>query len=211
MVWYGPDGARVELSVKSLTNAADKAANLLGEELEPGDRVRIALPVHWQAAAWLAACAVGGHPVVLDADAEVALTVTADQRTSSAGRLALVSLDPFGMPTTPAPAGWIDAAREVRAQPDVLLGPPPSPAATCLVSDGRALDGEDVVAAAADLAAELRLGPGERFTLSEPVGGLRPALACLALPLVVAGTVVLVDPSLDPAVAAQERPAGHVG
>ena len=51
------DGSsRVELSAVTLANAAAKIANALRGELglEPGDAVRVDLPLHWQLAAWQA-------------------------------------------------------------------------------------------------------------------------------------------------------------
>ncbi len=64
-------GERVELSVATFANWVAKTANLLQDELsvEPGDRVTLLLPAHWQTAVWLLACAsvgvvadVGGDP-----------------------------------------------------------------------------------------------------------------------------------------------------
>src|SRR2546423_15345338 len=51
-------GERVELSVATLDNWVAKTANLLQDELavEPGERVAVLLPAHWQAQGWLLAC-----------------------------------------------------------------------------------------------------------------------------------------------------------
>ncbi|NEC50401.1 TIGR03089 family protein, partial [Actinospica acidiphila] len=68
-------GERVELSVATFANWVAKTANLLQDELsvEPGDRVTLLLPAHWQTAVWLLACAsvgvvadVGGDPSAAD-------------------------------------------------------------------------------------------------------------------------------------------------
>lgn len=65
-------GERVELSVATFANWVAKTANLLQGDLgaEPGDRLALLLPAHWQSAVWLLACAsvgvvaeVGGDPV----------------------------------------------------------------------------------------------------------------------------------------------------
>ncbi|BFO22122.1 hypothetical protein SHKM778_85100 [Streptomyces sp. KM77-8] len=68
-------GERVELSVATFANWVAKTANLLQDELsvEPGDRVALLLPAHWQTAVWLLACAsvgavadVAGDPAAAD-------------------------------------------------------------------------------------------------------------------------------------------------
>ena len=55
-------GERVELSVATFANWVAKTANLLQGELaaEPGDRVALLLPAHWQTAVWLLACSSVG-------------------------------------------------------------------------------------------------------------------------------------------------------
>ncbi len=51
-------GERVELSVATLANWVAKTSNLLQDDLsaEPGDRLALLLPAHWQTAVWLLAC-----------------------------------------------------------------------------------------------------------------------------------------------------------
>ena len=64
---------RVELSGTTTANWAAKAANLLREEcdVEPGDRVALLLPAHWQTAAvLLAAWWCGAEVVSAPGDAE---------------------------------------------------------------------------------------------------------------------------------------------
>ena len=55
-------GERVELSVATFANWVAKTANLLQGDLatEPGDRVALLLPAHWQTAVWLMACLAAG-------------------------------------------------------------------------------------------------------------------------------------------------------
>jgi uncharacterized protein (TIGR03089 family) len=64
---YDEAGGRVELSFATIDNWISKTANLLVEEflVEPGDRVALAAPVHWQSLAWLYACWVAGATPVL--------------------------------------------------------------------------------------------------------------------------------------------------
>ena len=58
-------GERIELSALTLANWAAKTANLLRDEfgLEPGARVAVLLPAHWQSAAVLLGCWWAGAEV----------------------------------------------------------------------------------------------------------------------------------------------------
>ena len=55
-------GERVELSVATFANWVAKTANYLQGDLaaEPGDRLALLLPAHWQTAVWLLACSSVG-------------------------------------------------------------------------------------------------------------------------------------------------------
>ena len=59
-------GERVELSVATFHNWVAKTANLLrdGLDVQPGGRVGLLLPLHWQAAVWIVACWAAGAVVV---------------------------------------------------------------------------------------------------------------------------------------------------
>lgn len=73
-------GERIELSARVLSNWVAKAANALQEDydIEPGSRVRLALPPHWRTAYWsLAVWAVGGT-VVLDGSEPAEVCVSDD-------------------------------------------------------------------------------------------------------------------------------------
>ena len=61
---------RVELSVVTFANWVAKTANLLVDGLgaQPGQRVAVDLPVHWQGAVWHAACWAAGLVTVTGAD-----------------------------------------------------------------------------------------------------------------------------------------------
>ncbi|CAM5682143.1 acyl-CoA synthetase [Streptomyces badius] len=65
-------GERVELSVATFANWVAKTANLLQGDLsaEPGDRLALLLPAHWQSAVWLLACSSVG--VVADVQGDPA-------------------------------------------------------------------------------------------------------------------------------------------
>ena len=208
IIWYGPDGARVELSTKSLANAVAKAANLLAGELEPEDPVRIDLPLHWQASVWLAACAAGAWPIVIGQDHPAALTITSDPA-DVPGRVALVSLDPLGRPNGEVAPGILDAASDVRAMPDQFFAAPPQgPDDAALRLPGLELSARDVVDETVELAARLALNPGDRFTTNLAPLDLPGVLGLWLLPLLTGATAVLV--AGDPAAAAGERPVADL-
>ena len=208
VVWYGPNAARIELSGTTLANAIAKTANLLAEEIEPGDLVRLELPLHWQLAVWLGACAAGGWPVEVGPDSgQAALTVTAPgEIPAGGGRRAVVSLDPFGRPAGAVPSGSIDVATEGRAQPDYFQPfDIPSPSTLALRIADKSWTGAQVVAAAQEMAFEWTLQPGDRLTTIHPATDLVGVLSALWISLSVGACVVLLDPDLPLEVADQER------
>jgi uncharacterized protein (TIGR03089 family) len=136
LVWYGPDGERVELSGRTLRTWVVKAANLLHTEADagPGTRVAIALPVHWRALVWhVATHAVGADPVLVTADGEDPgpFDVVVTDRPGdapSADLVVAVPLPALAMAWPGAlPAGALDGAAELMAQPDDPLFAPPPP------------------------------------------------------------------------------------
>ncbi|MEN0135526.1 MAG: TIGR03089 family protein [Rhodococcus sp. (in: high G+C Gram-positive bacteria)] len=139
-------GERVELSALTLANWAAKTANLLRDEfaLEPGARVAVLLPAHWQTAAVLLGAWWAGAEVVLepDADAEIAL-VTAQRLgdVEDVPEVAALSLDAFGRPVPDLPVGITDYATSVRVHGDQFR---PTVAGPALA--GKSVD--DVLAAA---------------------------------------------------------------
>ena len=118
------------------------------------------------------------------------------------------SLHPFGMPfTAPLPSGLVDAAVEVRAHGD-RFAPYESVAgdADWLAFDGRVLTQTQALAEGAAVAERIGLRGGGRL-LCDVTTSADAVLAMLAVPLAVAGSVVLVaDPGADlDALAARER------
>lgn len=121
-------GERIELSVKTFDNWVAKTANLLVDGLgsEPGGRVALALPVHWQTAVWLFACWSAGLTVLPVDDGEI--PGDADIVAAAPGRLAAalatraevvgLSLHAMGAPLEECPPGVTDYATEVRAYGD---------------------------------------------------------------------------------------------
>lgn len=141
VTWYGPDHERVEFSAKTLNNWVSKTANLLVDELDagPGSRVGLALPGHWRTVVWLlAGWSVGAHMIVLpsvaaqdpeqDSAPTTAVDVLVTDRPSSPppgtveSLLVVVALPALATRFLgDVPTGAIDAAAEVRLQPDVFV------------------------------------------------------------------------------------------
>lgn len=133
LIWYGPDGERVELSGRVLENWIAKTSNLLVDELdaEPGMRVGLQLPVHWKFVVWAAACWQVGAVAVTGPAAEAADVVVSSSPHAQAhgdAVLVLVALGALDMRWNgPLPDGAVDFAAEVRMHGDVFPdGQPPS-------------------------------------------------------------------------------------
>ncbi len=215
VTYLGPDGERTELSARTFENNVAKAANLLRDDADVSDGSRVALLLrpHWQAAVWLGACAATGCVAWVDGDPtdpSVDVSVTGPDRLDAArAPLALATaLHPFGMPfTVPLPAGLLDAAVEVRAHGDrftpyaEVLGSSP-----WLTVGPRTWTQTAALADAAEIGARLGLRASGRLLVDVTTAD-DAWLATLALPLAVAGSVVLLaDPGADvEAVAARER------
>ena len=154
-------GERVELSALTLANWAAKTANLLRDELgvQPGDRVAVLLPAHWQTAAVFLGIWWAGGEVALGDDlsgVEVAL-VTANRldEVDAVGEVAALSLDAFGRPVADLPVGITDYASTVRVHGDQFRS----------AGAGAALGGaevDEVVRSAAAEAQRLGLTPTDR-------------------------------------------------
>ena len=218
VTWLGPDGARTELSARTFDNNVAKAANLLQDEadVDPESRVTVSLPPHWQSAVWLAACAatgtvawLGGDPS--DARVRLALVGPDDMSPPTAPLTLAVSLHPLGMPlaATPTP-GVLDAAVEVRSQGDRFAAyTPPHADSPWIVCGDWEWTHREALAAARELAQGYGIDQGSRVLVATTsrVIDQRFAAAVLALPMALAGSVVLVtDTALDlESVARQER------
>jgi len=116
-------GERVEVSAVTLTNWAAKTANLLRDEfgLEPGARVSVLLPAHWQTAAALLGAWWAGADVTLAADPDAELALVHGDRIDEAGdvpEILAFSLDAFGKPVPDLPVGVTDYASSVRVHGD---------------------------------------------------------------------------------------------
>ncbi|MCF6524016.1 TIGR03089 family protein [Streptomyces sp. JJ36] len=214
-------GERVELSVATLANWVAKTANLLQDELsaEPGDRLALLLPAHWQTAVWLLACSatgvvaeVSGDPA--GADLAVAGPGTLETGRACRGERVALSLRPMGVRFPEPPAGFLDYAVEVPGQGDRFVPyAPADPAAPALVlPDGTELSGAEVVRRAGADAGERGLGPGTRLLSTLPFDGWAGLSAGLYAPLAAGASVVLCRHAdrLDPAALAGRRESERV-
>ncbi len=171
------ESARVELSGRVLVNWWAKNAGLLDAEwgIGPGSRVAVQAPAHWRVLPLvLAALSLGaqvGPAELEDADVLITTDPSSPEAERSAEVLAVttaaLAVD-FG---APLPAGAIDHAAEVRAQPDRLLAQPGQADAAGWEHDGAPLALGDLLAAGED---------GEGETLEVPAeAGLLAALTAV--------------------------------
>ncbi|MER7413155.1 TIGR03089 family protein [Streptomyces cacaoi] len=193
-------GERVELSVATFANWVAKTANLLQDELsaEPGDRLALLLPAHWQAAVWLVAGASVGVVTDLTGDASGADLVvsgpdTLEQARACSGERVALSLRPLGVRFPQPPEGFMDYAVEVPGQGDRFVPyVPVDPEAPALTLPG----GEELTAArvaerARQDAAARGLGAGSRLLSALPYDDWDGISAGLLAPLASGGSVVL--------------------
>jgi uncharacterized protein (TIGR03089 family) len=198
------DGSRTELSGISVANAAAKIANALVMEFdaEPGTRIAVALPWHWQRATWLGGIWASGSIAVVDEDQFTSCDLVVTDELSCEQVLELgcsdvlaVSLHPFGLPITgELPAGSRDVTIDVRNQPDALLVGGQFADAPALTLDGSTLSQNQVLNEAEDLAALWNIAQGARVLVAAT--DLNPRaewVSPLALPLRIDGSVLMTE------------------
>lgn len=203
ITWYGEGGRREELSATTFANAVAKTAALLGDEwdLDDGTTVRLDLPLHWQAAVWLASCDVAGLTVVWDAPADLIVAVDPDPHPGI--RSVAVSTAPFGLPGAPPRPGVLDHARDAMGQPDLLTVPPVGGAWSVA---GDHWEEPTIRRHTRDLIDRA----GERPLVHGPLTA-RTGLACWPLPLLGRSVVLLGDPTVDAdATADAEQTTGEI-
>jgi uncharacterized protein (TIGR03089 family) len=189
-------GERVELSVATFANWVAKTANLLQGDLgaEPGDRVAVLLPAHWQTAVWLVACSSVGVVADLGGDAAAADVVVSGPDSLEAalacgGERVALALRPLGGRFPTVPAGFVDYAVEVPGQGDRFQAYAPVGAGEpAVVVGGVELSGGEVV--------ERALADAGRFDGDRVLSGLsydtwEGLSAGLYAPLAAGGSVVL--------------------
>ncbi|MFB6709500.1 TIGR03089 family protein [Streptomyces sp. NPDC056333] len=192
-------GERVELSVATFANWVAKTANLLQGDLaaEPGDRLALLLPAHWQSAVWLLACSsvgvvadVQGDPAA--ADLVVTGPDTLDAARACRGERIALALRPLGGRFPQPPEGFADYAVEVPSQGDRFAPfAPVDPEAPALTVGGLGLTAAQLVARAREDAVELGLTPGSRLLTGRTYDSWDGLSAGLFAPLAAGGSVVL--------------------
>lgn len=202
LVTYYDDatGERVELSVATFANWVAKTANLLQDEFsaEPGDRLALLLPAHWQTAVWLLACSSTG--VVADvqgdpagADLVVSGPDTLEQARACGGERIAVSLRPLGARFPQPPEGFTDYAVEVPGQGDQFSAyapVDPDGAFLALPGEGDLTGAQTVDRALADAGA-LGLGAGSRLLSTRSYDSWDGLSSGLLAPLAAGGSAVL--------------------
>nr|WP_206322998.1 TIGR03089 family protein [Streptomyces sp. HNM0575] len=193
-------GERVELSVATFANWTAKTANLLQDELatEPGDRLALLLPAHWQTAVWLLACSSAGVVADMAGDPAGASLVVAGPDTLEAARACggervALSLLPLGARFREQPEGFMDYAAEVPGQGDRFMPyAPVGPGDEFLrPPGGETLTGGEAVERALADAESLGLKAGSRVLSLRPYDSWDGLSAGLLAPLAVGGSVVL--------------------
>ena len=192
-------GERVELSVATFGNWVAKTANLLQDDLgaQPGDRLALLLPAHWQTAVWLLAAfsagvvvAPGGDPA--GADLVVSGPDTLDAARACGGERIALALRPLGGRFPQPPAGFADYAVEVPSQGDRFVPyTPVGPDAPALELGGEVLTAAAVVDRARKSAAALGLTGGSRLLSGLSFDGWDGLAAGLLAPLAADASVVL--------------------
>ncbi|MGW1038836.1 TIGR03089 family protein [Streptomyces sp. NPDC002547] len=193
-------GERVELSVATFANWVAKTANLLQGDLaaEPGDRVALLLPAHWQTAVWLLACASVGVVADVGGDAGAADVVVSgpdalDAARACSGERVALALRPLGGRFPQAPDGFLDYAVEVPSQGDRFQPyAPVAPEEPALIVAGAEYTAAEVVERARGDAPDLGLtGPGSRLLSALPYDTWEGLSAGLYAPLATGASVVL--------------------
>lgn len=189
-------GERVELSVATFANWVAKTANYLQDELsaEPGDRLALLLPTHWQTAVWLVACSsvgviadVGGDPAA--ADVVVSGPDTLEEARACSGERVALALRPLGGRFPEPPAGFADYAAEVPGQGDRFAPyAPVDPQAPALAVQGQEFTGAEIGVAAVETA---QLPERQRVLSGLPYDTWQGLAYGLYAPLATGGSVVL--------------------
>lgn len=193
-------GERVELSVATFANWVAKTANLLQDDLaaQPGDRLALLLPAHWQTAVWLLACSsvgvvadVGGDPA--GADLVVSGPDSLDAARVCSGERVALALRPLGGRFPQPPEGFVDYAVEVPSQGDRFVPyAPVDPAEPALAVGGAGeLTGAELVERARADAEALGLTPGSRLLSGLSYDTWEGLSSGLYAPLAAGGSAVL--------------------
>jgi uncharacterized protein (TIGR03089 family) len=205
-------GERAELSVATFANWVAKTANLCRDDLglDPGARVAVALPLHWQAAVWWQACWESGFVGVVAApgqalppcDVAVVAVESAEGVATLAGSdagaisdVVGLGLGPMGLPVPgrPVPPGiTVEFDREVHAHGDRFAPPVGlSPATVALSSPAGERSAGELAQLAVEAGERWGLSAGDRALLATPYDDERTLLAGLLVPVAAGSAAVL--------------------
>jgi uncharacterized protein (TIGR03089 family) len=189
-------GERVELSVKTFDNWVAKTANLLVDGLaaDPGARVALALPVHWQTAVWLFACWSAGLTAIpvdeggipADADIVAAAPDRLEAAAATGAEVVGLSLHALGAPLAECPPGVTDYAVEVRSYGDRFTAVTDADAPAVEIG-GEVMSGAALVAAGEALG----LPPGTRTLTTVSYATTEGLISGLIGPLTSQGSVII--------------------
>lgn len=197
----GATGERTELGCATFENWAAKTANLLVEDmgLAPGDLLAVDLGTHWtalviHAAAWRAGVTLA-LPGAWDGAAAFAVheEVAAGGAVPAGPRLLIGS--GFGGRLTGVAGATGDAVpfgEDVLGFPDDFSDVRPDPEAPALLVAQGPRTHADLLGAAADLAAQVDLAPGDRYASTVGLDDAKGIVAGLVLALGLGGGLVLV-------------------
>ncbi|GAA2285175.1 TIGR03089 family protein [Actinomadura luteofluorescens] len=228
-------GERVELSARTFGNWVAKTANFLVDGLaaDPGTRVVLVLPPHWQTAVWLMACWSAGlvaepvdpeefgrggaepagasGPYILAAAQEVLDDVLADDvLAGGAEEIVGLSLHALGGPLADCPPGVIDYAAEVRAYGDRFdPGPEAAPEALALSVTKTTFTAGELVGAARGAVEKWELDARDRLLVDMSFTTLDGVLTCLLAPLA-SGASVIIQRNFDKAALDRRLTVEHV-
>lgn len=204
-------GDRVELSFTTFDNWVSKTANMLVDGLgaDPGDRVVLALPLHWQSLAWVLASWSCGLTAVLAGPGELP---EGDIAVADAARLAAAldsgaretvgtSLHPLGLPLPDCPPAALDYSVEVRGYGDHFFPEPVDPSAPALESGASSFTGAELAAAGQRVAHDWKLTASDRVAIitseSAPLTQLGHDLSRF-LGVLSSFAAMVLTPDLDP-------------
>lgn len=184
-------GSRVELSGTTFANWVAKTSSLVVDALglERGDRLHLALPVHWLEVVWVGASLNVGLLLTDDPGTADLVVVGPDgmdgvpDHSYGTAQVVATSLHPFALRfDSPLPPGVVDFGAEVFGQPDAFFPyDPPAPDDHVLVV------GPDELALA-ELMARAAAGDPRARTITDVPCRYRPEL--LLGPLLGDGTTV---------------------
>ncbi|GAB2848332.1 TIGR03089 family protein [Actinocorallia aurea] len=189
-------GERLEFSRRTLDNWIAKTANLLVEGLDaqPGGRVVVDLPLHWQTVVWIFASWWAGQEVVLGRDAvreEEGVWVTDDPASAPEWPEEVVglSLDAMGGPLKDAPAWVTDYAVEVRGYGDRFS--PYVHVGDKLTVTNATFTTSQLDTEIASFLLENRVHADDRVLVAAPFTDARSLISGLLAPLSAEGSVIL--------------------